>query len=66
MNTSYQVTSTTGSLLGIYPKGELLAVKALVDANPGAEVKVVVTVDNPCTLHPAYEADYCPSCGTGH
>lgn len=66
MNTSYRVISATGSLLGIYPKGELVAVKALVDANPGAEVKVVVTIDNPCASHPAYEADYCPACGAGH
>lgn len=64
MNTSYRVTSTAGELLGIFPKGELLAVKALVDANPGAEVESVVTIDNPCSQHAAYEADNCPACGT--
>lgn len=64
MNTSYHVLSSTGHLLGIYPKGELLAVKALIDANPGATVKPVVTIDNACAEHPAYEADYCPACGT--
>ena len=64
MTTTYRVTSKAGELLGIFPKGELLAVKALVDANPGAEVKPVVTIDNPCAAHPAYEADYCPACGT--
>lgn len=64
MNTSYRVTSSAGELLGIFPKGELLAVKALVDANPGAQVKPVVTIDNPCAKHAAFEADNCPSCGT--
>ena len=64
MNTSYRVTTAAGELLGIFPKGELLAVKALVDANPGAQVKAVVTIDNPCKVHAAFEADNCPSCGT--
>lgn len=64
MNTSYRVTSKTGELLGIFPKGALLEVKALVQANPGAEVKPVVTIDNPCAAHPAFEADNCPACGT--
>lgn len=63
MNTSYRVTHN-GELLGIFPKGELAAVKALVDANPGAEVKPVVSIDNPCSEHPVYEADNCPACGT--
>ena len=64
MNTSYRVTSPAGHLLGIFPKGELAAVKALVEANPGAQVKPVVTIDNPCDVHAAYEADNCPVCGT--
>lgn len=65
MTTTYRVTNQAGELLGIYPKGELAAVKALVDANPGAEVKPVVSIDNPCGQHAAYEADNCPVCGTG-
>lgn len=65
MHTTYRVTSKAGELLGIFPKGELGAVKALVDANPGADVKPVVTIDNPCATHAAYEADNCPACGTG-
>lgn len=64
MNTSYRVTDAGGELLGIFPKGELLAVKALVQQHPGAQVKAVVTIDSPCPAHPAYEADYCPACGT--
>lgn len=64
MNTSYRVTSPAGQLLGIYPKAELAAVKALVAQHPGANVKAVVTIDNPCAAHPAFEADYCPTCGT--
>lgn len=63
MNTSYRVTTAAGELIGIFPKGELAAVKALVDANPGASVKPVVTIDNPCSKHAAFEADYCPACG---
>lgn len=66
MTTTYRVASTEGNLLGIFPKGELVAVKALVDANPGAEVKVAVSIANPCSAHAAYEADNCPSCGTDH
>lgn len=64
MNTSYRVTTAAGELIGIYPKGELAAVKALVNANPGAQVKPVVTIDNPCAVHATYEADNCPVCGT--
>lgn len=64
MNTSYRVSTGAGELLGIFPKGELLAVKALVQANPGAQVVPVVTIDNPCSKHAAFEADNCPSCGT--
>jgi len=63
MNTSYRVTSPAGELLGIFPKGELAAVKALVDANPGAQVKPVVSY-TACSKHAAYEADNCPVCGT--
>jgi len=63
MNTSYRVTSAAGNLLGIFPKGELAAVKALVDANPGASVKPVVSYDA-CTQHPAYEVGNCPACGS--
>jgi len=63
MNTSYRVTSPAGELLGIFPKGELAAVKALVDANPGAQVKPVVSYAA-CSKHAAYEADNCPVCGT--
>lgn len=63
MNTSYRVTNQAGELLGVFPKGELLAVKALVDANPGASVKAVVS-HVACDQHPAFEADNCPACGT--
>lgn len=63
MTTTYRVTSTSGELLGIFPKGELGAVKALVDANPGAEVKPVVSYDA-CAEHPAYEVGNCPACGS--
>lgn len=63
MTTSYRVTSKAGELLGIFPKGELAAVKALVVAHPGAEVKPVVSYEA-CSEHPAYEVGNCPLCGT--
>lgn len=63
-STRLQVRSTSGELLGIFPKGEMAAVKALVAQHPGASVKVTVSIDSPCHLHPAYSADNCPSCGT--
>lgn len=63
MHTTYRVTDTAGHLLGIFPKGELLAVKALVQANPGAEVKPVVSY-TACDAHPAFEVGNCPACGS--
>ena len=65
MNTSYRVTNAAGEIIGIFPKGDLRSVKALVEANPGAQVKAVVTADSPCATHPSFEAHNCPSCGTG-
>lgn len=62
MNTTFTVLSATGAALGSFDN--LIDVKATVQANPGAEVKVSVAISNACTAHPAYEADYCPSCGT--
>lgn len=64
MSTKFKVTDTRGVLLGIFPKGEMGRLKAFVAANPGARVKPIVTVDNPCPMHVAYEADNCPACGT--
>ena len=51
-------------MLGVFPKGEPAKLRAFVAANPGAEVKPIVTADNPCPKHAAYEADNCPACGT--
>ena len=63
--TSYRVTDQAGGLLGIFPKSELTAVKALVSAHPGSHVRPVVTITGAtCAAHPAFEADNCPSCGT--
>lgn len=64
MSTKYVVRGARGELLGIFPKGEMAKLKTFVAANPGAGVKPVVTADNPCPLHVAYEADNCPACGT--
>lgn len=64
MSTKFQVTNARGDLLGIFPKGEMPALKAFVAANAGAKVKPLVTVDNPCAQHVAYAADNCPLCGT--
>lgn len=64
MNTKFKVTDARGELLGIFPKGDMPALRAFVAANVGAEVKPLVTVDNPCTKHAAYDAENCPLCGT--
>jgi len=66
MNTSYRVTKGT-EILGVIAKSEdgshWAGIKALVAANPGAEVKPVVSYVA-CSKHAAYEADNCPVCGT--
>lgn len=41
--------------------GQSLSLVTPANDNPWA-----IAVDNACELHPAFEADYCPSCGTGH
>lgn len=67
MHTRFEVRAREGELLGIFPAplAECAEqVKALIAAHPGAEVKSVVTLDDPCAAHPAYEADNCPTCGT--
>lgn len=64
MTTTYRVTRRNGEILGIFPKTERTAAYALAGATPGASVKPVVSIDNPCATHPAFEADNCPSCGT--
>lgn len=61
MTTAYRITS---------PEGEVTELDNLADAiahvggRRGFNIKVVTTVDTPCPRHPAYEADYCPACGT--
>ncbi|MBF4770278.1 hypothetical protein ISU10_21085 [Nocardioides agariphilus] len=67
MHTRYEVRSREGELLGIFPTpitDNFEAVRALIEKHPGAEVRSTVGVDNPCSEHPAYEADNCPTCGT--
>lgn len=68
MNTSYRVTSTAGELIALVAKTEdgshWAELKALLATSPDAQVKPVVTIDNPCSRHCAFEADNCPSCGT--
>lgn len=67
MHTRFEVRTATGDLLGIFPGSvaEYAAeVRALIADHPDAEVRPVVTVDEPCKLHPSYEADNCPDCGT--
>jgi hypothetical protein len=58
----YRVTSRTGEHVGDVEG--TTALKALLDANPGATYKAVVHIANPCPTHPAFSADYCPGCGT--
>lgn len=35
-----------------------------VDALPGEPATHYAGCKRPCAIHPAYEADYCPGCGT--
>jgi hypothetical protein len=54
-------------LLSIFPapiSEHAEEVKALIAEHPGAEVRSTVSLDDLCAEHPAYEADYCPICGT--
>lgn len=54
-------------LLGICPApiaDHADAVRALIDKDPGADVKPVVTLNAPGGEHPAYAAKHCPICGT--
>ena len=67
MHSRFEVRSREGELLGIFPSPiseHVDEVRALIDRHPGADVRPVVTLDNPCAEHPAYEADNCPACGT--
>lgn len=67
MHSRFEVRSRDGELLGIFPAStseHADAVRSLIAEHPGANVRPVVTLDNPCVEHPAYEADNCPICGT--
>lgn len=67
MHSRFEVRSREGKLLGIFPSPiseHAEQVRALIAANPGAEVRSTVSLDNPCAEHPAYESDNCPACGT--
>ncbi len=69
MNSRFEVRNRDGKLLGIFPapiSEHAERVRALIEDHPGADVKPVVTLDNPCAEHTAYEADNCPLCGTAH
>lgn len=67
MHTRFEVRTRDGELLGIFPapiSDHAEDVRALIANHPGADVKPVVTLDNPCSEHPAYESGNCPICGT--
>ena len=67
MHSRFEVRSRDGELLGIFPApitDHADAVRALIADHPGAEVRSTVSVDEPCSEHPAYEAHNCPACGT--
>jgi hypothetical protein len=67
MHSRFEVRGRGGELLGIFPApiaDHADAVRALIEAHPGAEVRSTVSVESPCADHPAYEADNCPICGT--
>lgn len=67
MHSHFEVRSGDGELLGIFPSPiseHAEQVRALIAEHPGAEIRPKVSLDNACAEHPAYEADYCPRCGT--
>lgn len=67
MTTRFEVRTRSGELLGIFPgpiSDHADQIRALIADHPGAAIKPVVAVDDPCSHHPAYTADNCPTCGT--
>ncbi len=61
MITTYEVVRSDGEVRRCL---NLAEVRAIVQVDPGALVNPVVTY-RPCALHPAYEPENCPDCGTG-
>lgn len=61
MITVYEVATSDGQLRRCL---NLTEVRAIVRVDPGAIVNPVVKY-RPCPIHPAYEPDNCPGCGTG-
>lgn len=67
MSTKIVIRSREGTLLGIFPSplsDHADQVRALVAEHPGCKYESVSSVDVQCDAHPAYEAAYCPLCGT--
>lgn len=67
LHSRFEVRGRDGALLGIFPapiSDHADAVRALIEKNPGAEVRSTVSPDSPCAEHPAYEGGNCPICGT--
>lgn len=65
MHSRYEVRSREGELLGIFPApltDHADQIKKLIGQHLGAEVAPIVTLDNRCPRHDAYEADNCPHC----
>ena len=66
MHSRFEVRGRDRELLGIFPApltDHADQIKTLIRQHPGAEVTPVVTLDNPCPRHDAYEADNCPRRG---
>lgn len=67
MHSRFEVRGRGGELLGIFPSpisDHAEQIKTLIADHPGAEVRSVTSLENPCPDHRAYEADNCPVCGT--
>lgn len=67
MATRIEVRDTDGQLIMAFlgPLSEHSNhIRTLLDANPGARVRPVVSVSDPCPIHRAFERENCPSCGT--
>lgn len=67
MSTKIVIRSREGAVLGIFPSplsSHSEQVRALVAKNPGCDYESISSVDAACAAHPAYEAEYCPLCGS--
>jgi hypothetical protein len=60
--TQIAITEQDGSPVAIVASVAELA--EIMREHPNARYDIRVVIDNPCELHPSFEVDNCPACGT--